>query len=30
MDLVAEREKANNSNYKDKGQRYTMSLYYGF
>ena len=30
MDLVAEREKANNSNYKDKGQRYTMSMYYGF
>ena len=30
MDLVAEREKVNNSNYKDKGQRYTMSLYYGF
>ena len=30
MDLVAEREKVNNSNYKDKGQRYTMSLFYGF
>ena len=30
MFLEAERETAAGSNYKDKGQRYTMSLYYGF
>ena len=30
MSLVAKRQKADNNHYKDKGQRYTVSLYYGF
>ena len=30
MFLEAEREKLNGNSFKDKGQRYTMSLYYGF
>ena len=30
MFLEAEREKANGNSFKDQGQRYTMSLYYGF
>ena len=30
MDLTAKRQKVDNTHYKDKGQRFTLSLYYGF
>jgi hypothetical protein len=30
MNLTAKRQYADNTTYRDKGQRYTMSLYYGF
>ena len=30
MDLVAKRQKVDNTHYKDKGMRFNLSLYYGF